>query len=161
GPGAAQPASSPPVLAVSQPQLITQLGHMTALIAVAFSRDGRMVLTTGDDTAILWDVASGRELRRFQHEGRTRLNSVALSPDARLVATADFSEKDQVRIWDARTGKELRRLSGHSSAVDIVRFSLDGRYVLTGGQDETVRAWDASAGDEILSFSFEEGPMKQ
>ena len=123
GPGAAQPASPRPAQAVGQPQLVTQLGHMTALIAVAFSKDGRMVLTTGDDNAILWDVASGRELRRFQHEGRTRVNSVALSPDGRLVATADFSEEDQVRIWDARTGKELRRLSGHSSAVDIVPSS--------------------------------------
>ena len=56
-------------------------GHRGPVTSVAFNSDGKLALSGGEDkTARLWDVATGKELRRFAgHDGT--LHFVACSPD--------------------------------------------------------------------------------
>ena len=75
------------------------------------------------------------------------INSVALSPDGRLLLTA--SDDQTARLWDVRTGAELRRFVGHSGAVTSAHFSPDGRYVLTTSGDGSARLWDTDYHDTI------------
>mgnify|MGYP003694098895 CR=1 FL=1 len=86
------------------PQLVVQLGHSTRINAAAFSRDGRLVLSGGDENlAILWEVATGREIRRFVgHEAP--VNSAAFSPDGRLILTG--SGDATARLWNTTTAEE-------------------------------------------------------
>jgi len=135
----------------SHVQLIVQLGHANELTSVAFSPDGRSVLTGSKDmTARLWEAASGNEIRRF--EGHTDwVTSVAFSPDGREVLTG--SRDKSARLWDAVTGQELRRFDGHTDQVTSVAFSRDGREVLTGSGDKTARLWDAASGKELRQFT--------
>jgi WD40 repeat protein len=80
---------------------------------VAFSRDGRLLATAGDDGIVrLWDVATGAELRQIRSP-EERLSGVAFSPDGRLLAaTADDAD---IRLWHLAdlTGVEIRK--GHGA----------------------------------------------
>ena len=60
-------------------------------------------------------------------------NPLAISPDGKLLATS-FMRGGDVAIWDTRTGEKLRTISSGNLGVNCLRFSPDGRWLLTGGQ---------------------------
>jgi WD40 repeat protein len=135
----------------SDAKLYLELGHSLGINAAAFSPDGRFILTGGyENSARLWEAATGRELRRFEGHSSS-INSVAFSPDGRRVLTG--STDQTARLWDAATGAELRRFDGHSGAINSVAFSPNGRFVLTGSHDRTARLWDAATGKHLRSFA--------
>jgi len=50
-------------------------------------------------------------------------------------------------VWGARTGKAVRTFRGHTGLVGSLAF-LDGRTLLSGSRDRTVKSWDVSTLDE-------------
>ncbi len=108
--------------------------------AVSFSKDGRFLATVTVAGAIsLWSVATNRELRSFTTAGRQTAN-VALSPDARLLATGISSS---LVIWDTGTGKPVFGDDRPSTPVSSLAF-LDGGRLATLHADGTLNAWDAA-----------------
>jgi len=132
-------------MAGSQPQLVVQLGHSAAITSVAFSKDGRFILTGGDDgSAYLWDSLTGSEIREFVgHKGR--LNSIALSSDGRFVVTG--SADGSARIWNVNTAEETRRFKG-----TVAVLSPDGRFVLTG-YDGRLYLYEIATGAQVQQFT--------
>ena len=131
-------------------RLGVQLGHSKPVTSMAFSSDGRFVLTGSEDkTALLWDAETGRELQRFKGHS-DQVTSVAFSPDGRYVLTG--SDDRTARLWNAISGQEMRQLVGHTGRVTSVAFSPNGRYLLTAG-DDTARLWNASTGKEMRFFA--------
>ncbi len=145
-----------PAAQAASAELKVQLGHSDEITSVAFSPDGRWVLTgSWDHTARLWDLSSGREIRRFEDTGWVL--SVAFSPDGRSVLTG--SSDNTARLWDLSSGREIRRFKGDLSLVFSVAFSPDGRSVLTGS-DKAARLWDANSGREIRRFEGHSDDVK-
>ena len=129
---------------------LDRLDSIAPVSSLVFSPDGQNVLIGSEDgIARLWDVQTGRQIRRF--DGHTwPVLSVAFSPDGRqaLTGSGDWI----ARLWDVQTGKELRRFEGHTGSVYAVAFSPDGRQVQTGSKDHTARLWDVQTGRQVHRF---------
>jgi eukaryotic-like serine/threonine-protein kinase len=118
--------------------------HDDDVIAVRFSPDGTRVLTgSRDDTARLWDAATGQPLGEPLRHGND-VTAVAFSPDGTLVLTG--SHDKTARLWDAATGRPVGEPMRHENTVTSVAFSPDGKQVLTGSSDYSARLWDVARG---------------
>jgi RNA polymerase sigma factor (sigma-70 family) len=108
----------------------------------------------------LWDVATGKEIRRIGL-GKTRITRAVLAPDGKTLATA--TTEPSVRLWDLATGREVRRFGGGDLHTHHIAFSPDGSILastevvgpdlpipgvsvpLTG----PIHVWDTATGREI------------
>ena len=134
-------------------RLIPQLG-MGNVNAVAFSPDSRFALTGSDDeTARLWEVATGREIRSFAGQTNPVL-AVVYSADGHTILTS--GNENTARLWDVATGRQIQSFVGHKDdSVSCIALSPDGRLVATAVLAENaVQLWDVATGKQIRSFKL-------
>lgn len=124
--------------------------HTSDLTDVAFSPDGRLLVTASNDTtAHLWDAITGQHL--YQLTGhQDGIAAVAFSPDGQFVATG--SGDMTVHLWNVKTGREVRRFIGHTLGINDVIFSSDGQLLLTASNDLTACLWTVATGEQIRCF---------
>ena len=135
--------------AASRPGIASLTGHTDRVHSVAFSPDGRTLLSGSyDGTARLWDVATRRQIGAPLN-GHGEVYSVAFSPNGNVVATG--AEDGMVRLWDVATYRQIGvPLNGHDGEINAVAFSPDGTILASGGTDDgVVRLWDVASHRQI------------
>ncbi|HUT90716.1 MAG TPA: hypothetical protein VMY37_14530 [Thermoguttaceae bacterium] len=97
------------------------------------------------------------EMTRLRHEGYVR--QVAFSPDGRRLASVGGW---RIRLWDLtrRSRRVQRELKGHGKEVTSIAWSPDGRFLLSGSLDETVRLWDARSGKQVDCYDWGTGEVR-
>ncbi|MGH8583113.1 MAG: caspase family protein, partial [Gammaproteobacteria bacterium] len=133
-------------------------GTVGGILDAAFSSDGHLLLTGGSDgSAILWEVATGKEIRRLRgHSGK--INSVAFSPDGRFVLTGGSDAT--MRLWNPWTSQELCRLISFPDGTWAV-VDPQGRYDASNGGDVHGLHWvignESIALDQLKERYYEPG----
>jgi S1-C subfamily serine protease len=136
-----------------------------ALSGATFSRDGRYVVAAGDqDTIVVWDVKTGREISHFR-DAEAGDKHVSFSPDARsliFVGSDGVDNRDQLSLRDVATGSEIRKFAGKNSYGLIhVYFSPDGRHVISSNMENSIYLWDVETGAELRRFAVKAlGPIE-
>ncbi len=140
--------------------------------ALAYSSEGRFVITGSTDGNITWwetaaeappseeppsETPSDKEavarvtspVRSIAaHKGWVRC--MDSSPDGTLIATG--GNDNQVRVWNAETGELKHELSGHESHIYSLLFHPGGEWLLSGELKGVIRQWDLATGQEIRTF---------
>ena len=139
-------------------------GHSAAVQSVAFSADGRRIVTASDDrTARVWDLQTGGQIAALT-EHTAPVRSAVFSPDGlRVVSTQTPQRSGNVTIvtsndsvallWDALSGRVILRFEGDMVQLYDATFSPDGKRIVTASGDNTARIWDAATGKPIAVLS--------
>lgn len=128
--------------------------YATYVYDAVLSPDGRSILTAGQDhTARLWDVTTGQELRRFDHE--REVTSCAFLSDGAQVLTID--DYGAVRLWDVESGVEVTDRPWNSGAGWCC-LSPDRKHMqIHSKSDEDhygrfASLWDIETGSKVGEF---------
>lgn len=136
------PVASSPTAANLRVELERVLSGYTEAASAGFSPDGKRVVVAGDETATVWDVATGQLLVTLKGHS-SPVADASFSPDGKRIVTASWDST--ARIWDAASGRSIGVLSGHSGALYSARYSPNGKLIATGASDGSARVWDASS----------------
>jgi WD40 repeat protein len=114
------------------------LTHQRRVNALAFSPDGRFLLTGSiDKSAQLWDARTGQPVGKpLRHPGGVW---AAAFLDAHTVATG--CRDGAARLWDVRTGIPIGPPLPHGGVVWAVSHRPGGKAFVTGSEDHTARLW--------------------
>jgi WD40 repeat protein len=157
--------------------LYTLAGHGDPVQAIAASANGRHLLSGSAQFLIrhgserlftsgklrLWSMARGRCKHTFGDQAEA-VTAVCLSADGRLAVsgggrsafdpkTGKSLQSGELHLWETATGRHLGTFTGHAEAVTSVALGGDGRYIVSGSTDRTVRLWDAAGGACLRTFT--------
>jgi WD40 repeat protein len=112
-------------------------GHRDRVTSVAFSRFGGLLASASLDHDVrVWNVATGRQVRLYQHN--TAVHDAQFGPDGRWLVSA----ANKAALWDLGAGQEpVVRLRGHEGTTTAATFNPTGKVIVTGGVDGTVRTY--------------------
>jgi hypothetical protein len=98
----------------------------------------------------VWETATGKERPPLKMERHHRIGkNVCFSPDDRMLATIG-NDSSQVCLWEVATGRQRRELAAHQASDDVIAFSGDGRFLLTGTGTSAL-VWDLRPPDKPLT----------
>jgi serine/threonine protein kinase/class 3 adenylate cyclase len=135
----------------------TLAGHTQSVSSVAFSPDGRMVVTGSRDRSVrLWEMGTGRQVQIMKGHVDA-ISSVAFSPDGRVVVSSSLDKT--IRMWDPGSGRELSALPKDNAFVLAIAFSPDGHLLAYSTSEGRIKVWDWEAKQGLNALDGHTGPV--
>jgi hypothetical protein len=126
----------------------TLTGHNGPVFGLEFKLDGKLLASvSGDRTVKLWSIPSGERLDTLQ-ESTKELYALALAPDGSRIYAGGVDNR--IRAWsispEAKEGTNKLLISQFAHEAPILRLaaSHDGQFLVSTGEDYTVKVWDAA-----------------
>jgi WD40 repeat protein len=143
---------------------VRNFAHPNSVNALAYNAQGTQLVTGCSDGRVrIFDLAKGTVVRDIIAHPTQNLQSiycVAFSPDGKQVVSGSIDQT--LKLWDASTGKMVREFKaykekvfdkGHQDAVLSVAFSPDGKQIVSGSMDRTVKVWNVADGNVVLELA--------
>jgi WD40 repeat protein len=145
---------TPQEITSNQPSIYHQAPVITAL---RYSPDGKF-LAVGGNREVLLHRADGSGIVKRLPGKAERILSLNFTPDGALMVAAGGTPArfGEIQIWDPREGKLLRSIEVGNDTVFGASLSTDGKKVVVGCTDNTVRAFDTATGKELYKISGHE-----
>jgi WD40 repeat protein/tRNA A-37 threonylcarbamoyl transferase component Bud32/Flp pilus assembly protein TadD len=134
-------------------EIATLAGHREPVVQVAFSPDGRRLLSREEGGMKLWDGLVGTMLVDLVGHKRY-IQDAVFSPDGQRLASCGFD--GTVRMWDALSGKELATFAQGQPVAHVV-FSPDGKLLACAGGKKSLRLLDAATGNDVVPLAAQKG----
>ncbi len=146
---------------VSDRKPVTTLNDLKAEVwSAAFSPDGKTLVWGGKSREILGSTPPGAPSRVLNAEiGATW--AIAFAPDGSSYATAGYYTESAIKVWNARSHALMFDLKGHTDHVRSLQYSPDGKSLVSGSYDRTVRLWDLASKTQRSMLSAQAMPINE
>lgn len=105
---------------------------------ISLSPDGRKIAGVGDaGNLYVWDTQNNYQAVSYKMPD-TRLTAVAFSPDGKQLIVGN----ERGRVWITVNGMVIRELTGHTSAIEEIKYNHAGNFMATASKDFSIRLWN-------------------
>jgi len=119
-------------------------------IAALSPDDISLVISLNDNSILLREIESGKELGRFiGHKGS--LSTLAFSLDGKKLASGSLD--GSIKIWDTSNFQEIVTFEGHTTTITSLAFSPDSKTLASSSYDKTIKLWDLESKTEIKALT--------
>lgn len=132
-------------------QIYTLNGHSHPVTSLAFTPDGKYLISGGDDRTIkVWQVATGRLVHTFYHKIGW-INHLAIDPQGKVLACV--TDEKTIKLWTLQDYQPIAANISPACALYAVTFSPDGCNLAAAGDDKTIRVWRVSDGELVNTLT--------
>lgn len=155
----AREEGKPAAVGIAAAGMRTLAGHGDSIYAIAFSPDGRQLVSASyDKLLILWDIASGEPRHTLKHHTGAVFGAV-FSPDGKAIASVAADQT--VKLWNVADGQRILTLTEPTKPQSAVAFHPQGHELAVGGVDRMIRVyeWTGAAAKLKRSAFAHDGPI--
>jgi WD40 repeat protein/serine/threonine protein kinase len=123
-------------------------GHTAGITSLAFYPGERLLFSGSFDRSVrLWDIDQPEQSAVVHVDPSYRPTSIAVSPDGKLLSFTHYALRP-IHLWDVADPhhpRQLASLRGNAGHTSAVAFALQGKTLVSVGEDRQVRLWDTAA----------------